>query len=209
MPGVAPFETHTDRYEAWFDAHEHVYQAELAALDRLVPERGRALEIGVGTGRFAAPLGVDVGVDPAPAMLDRARERGVETVRGVAEALPFREHSFETALLVTTVCFVDDLAATLREADRVLPPSGRLVIGYVDADSPLGRRYRESSDQNPFYEDATFVTTDDLLGELEAAGFHDVEFVQTITGPLNEVDDSEPVKPGYGDGSFVGLAARR
>jgi len=209
MPNVEAFEAHTDRYEGWFDAHDAVYRAELAALDRLVPDRGRGLEVGVGTGRFAAPLGVEVGVDPSEAMLARARERGVDAVRGVAEALPFRDAAFETALLVTTICFVDDVAQTLREADRVLSPTGRLVLGYVDVDSPLGRTYRESSDETPFYRDATFVATDDLLDALEAAGFREFEFVQTVFGPLDEVDDSEPVEAGYGDGSFVGLAASR
>ncbi|QFU83090.1 class I SAM-dependent methyltransferase [Natronorubrum aibiense] len=209
MPKTAPFEEHTDRYEGWFEAHDAAYQSEIEALERLVPSPGYGIEIGVGSARFAEPLGLSVGIDPTEAMLEYARERGIDTVRGVAEALPFADDSFETALIVTTICFVDDIPQTLAEADRVLEPSGRLVIGYIDKDSPVGQRYQETKDENPFYRDATFVSTDELLTALEAAGFTEFEFVQTIYHWLDEIDGPEPIEEGYGDGSFVGIKATR
>ena len=209
MPKTAPFEAHTDRYEDWFEAHEDAYRSELEALERLVPATGRGVEIGVGSARFAAPLELDVGIDPAAAMLERAQTRGIDVVRGVAEALPVRNGSFDTALIVTTICFVDDIPQTLTEADRILTPSGSLVIGYIDKDSPVGRQYQEKKEQNPFYRDATFVSTDELVDALEAAGFTDFEFVQTIYHWLDEVDGTEPIEEGYGDGSFVGIKATR
>ena len=60
MPRTEPFEIHHRRYEAWFEQHAAAYASELLALRPFVPleGRGRGLEIGVGTGRFAAPLGV-------------------------------------------------------------------------------------------------------------------------------------------------------
>jgi SAM-dependent methyltransferase len=209
MSKTAPFEEHTERYEEWFEEHDDAYRSELAALDRLVPATGRGVEIGVGSGRFAAPLGIDVGIDPAEAMLERARERDVDVVRGVAESLPFRDGTFDTALMVTTVCFVDDLARALAEANRVLSRSGRLVVGYIDEDSPVGEIYKEHKDENPFYRDATFVSTDELLDALEAAGFSEFEFVQTIYRWLDDIDGTEPVEEGYGEGSFVGIRAGR
>jgi SAM-dependent methyltransferase len=174
-----------------------------------VPTDGYGVEVGVGSGRFAAPLGVQIGIDPAEEMLGYARERGIDVVRGVAESLPFRDGAFDTALIVTTICFVDDVPRTLAEADRVLAPSGSLVIGYVDRDSPVGRLYRETKAENPFYREAVFVSTDELVDALEAAGFTEFEFVQTVYRPPEEIDDPEPVEEGYGDGSFVGLRARR
>ncbi|MEF8814859.1 MAG: class I SAM-dependent methyltransferase [Halovenus sp.] len=209
MPKAEPFETHTERYEGWFEEHDDAYQSELAALDRLVPATGRGVEIGVGSARFAAPLGIGVGIDPAGAMLERARERGVDVVRGVAESLPFRNDAFDTALIVTTICFVDDVPRTLAEADRILTQSGSLVIGYIDKDSPVGRIYQDKKEQNPFYREATFVSTEELLEELEATGFEEFEFVQTIYRWLDEIDSPEPIEDGYGDGSFVGIKASR
>lgn len=208
MPNAAPFEEHTDRYEAWFDEYEAIYESELNALDRLLDD-GRALEVGVGSGRFAAPLGVDIGVDPAGEMLQRARRRGIDVVRGVAEQLPFAEGTFETVLLVTTICFVDDIPATLAEAGRVLAPGGDLVLGYVDRDSPVGEIYEEHKEENPFYRDATFVSTDQLRDALLDAGFTEFEIAQTVFRWIDEIDEPEPVEPGYGDGSFVAIKASR
>ncbi len=209
MPTVAPFEEHPDRYERWFEVHEDAYRSELDALRRLLPTSGFGIEIGVGSGRFAAPLGMQVGIDPSREMLNRARDRGIDVVEGVAEALPFRDRTFDTALLVTTVCFVDDLPQAMSEAERVLDRSGALVIGYIDKESPVGQVYQDEKEANPFYREATFVSTEELLEALEDSGFTDFEFVQTVYHWLDEIDGPEPIEPGYGDGSFVGIRAAR
>lgn len=209
MPKTAAFEEHTERYEAWFQEHEAAYESERSALRRLLPEGGYGLEIGVGSARFAAPLGMDVGIDPSIEMLGYARERGIDVVRGVAESLPFNDETFDAALIVTTICFVDDIGRTLAEAARVLEPDGALVMGYIDKDSPVGQRYQETKADNPFYREATFVSTEELIERLEAAGFADFEFVQTVFRWPGEIDEPEPVESGYGDGSFVGIQARR
>src|SRR5690606_12014330 len=75
---IGPFEAHHERYEEWFEAHRAAYVSELLALRQFVPWEGHGLEIGVGTGRFAGPLGVPVGLDPSDAMLSRAAARGIE-----------------------------------------------------------------------------------------------------------------------------------
>jgi ubiquinone/menaquinone biosynthesis C-methylase UbiE len=100
MPKTGPFEEHTEQYEQWFEEHQNAYQSELTALRRLLPKPGFGVEIGVGSARFAAPLGIRVGIDPAERMLEHARKRGIDVVRGVAEALPFEDETFDTALIV-------------------------------------------------------------------------------------------------------------
>jgi ubiquinone/menaquinone biosynthesis C-methylase UbiE len=150
-----------------------------------------------------------VGLDPAGEMLLRASERGIDVLRGVAESLPFRDETFDTALVVTTICFVDDIPQTLAEARRVLRPNGSLVIGYIDRDSPVGRIYQKKKSDNPFYQEAVFVSTDELVDALEAAGFTDFDFVQTIYHWPEEIDEPESVMDGYGEGSFVGIRATR
>lgn len=209
MPTTDPFEEHTGRYENWFETYDDAYNSELHALKRLLGDPGYAVEIGVGSGRFAAPLGIQVGIDPAEKMLARARSRDVNVLKGVAESLPFRAGAFDTALIVTTICFVDDIPATLAEAGRILGPDGALVLGYIDKDSPVGRIYQEKKAENPFYREATFVSTGQLLDELDEAGFTDREFVQTIYRWIDDIDEPEPVEEGYGDGSFVGVRATR
>lgn len=207
MPIVEPFEANAGRYEQWFDAQEAVYESELAALADLLPEPGEGVEVGVGSGRFAAGLDVPVGVDPSVELLSRARDRDVAVVRGVAERLPFANDSFDSVLFVTTVCFVDDLQRAMAAAERVLRPDGALVVGFVDRESPVGDLYEANSDANPFYRDATFRTTDERLGALEVAGFGAFELRQTVFSRPGDVEEPEPVQVGRGDGSFVGIRA--
>ncbi|MFB6082839.1 MAG: class I SAM-dependent methyltransferase [Halorientalis sp.] len=210
MPVVAPFEEHTDRYDRWFESHGAAYESELAAVRDALPSVApeAAVEIGVGSGQFAAPLDIGLGVDPSPAMLARARERGVTPIRGVAEAVPLRDDSVSAALLVTTICFVDDVDRALAEAHRVLAPGGTLAIGFVARESPLGKRYREQRDSNPFYGDATFVAVPDLLDAMGAAGFADLGAVQTLFEDPESMDEPDPVAAGWGDGSFVVVSGR-
>ena len=128
MPELTSFDTHQERYEAWFTRHEAAYHSELLAVRALLPWQGLGLEIGVGTVRFAAPLGIKVGVDPSMAMLADAAERGVLGLQGTAVALPFKNAIFDFALVVTTICFVDDPVGMLVEARRVLKPGAPLVM---------------------------------------------------------------------------------
>jgi len=65
MPKIFPFEKYADQYEEWFVKNRWVYEAELRAVKTMIPYQGRGVEIGVGTGRFAEPLGTKIGVEPS------------------------------------------------------------------------------------------------------------------------------------------------
>ena len=119
MARSAPFEAHSGRYDEWFLRREAAYRSELLAVRAVLPWKGLGLEIGVGTGRFAAPLGVQVGLDPAAAMLSRARQRDIRVVQGIAEALPFRDGAFDYVLMVIVLSFLDDARVGLAEIRRV------------------------------------------------------------------------------------------
>lgn len=206
-PQIAPFEAHHQRYEAWFDKHEAAYVSELLALRPFVPCQGYGLEIGVGSGRFAGPLGVEVGVDPSPAMLAHAAERGISVVEGVAEKLPFADHTFDYALIVTTICFVDSPTKMLTEARRVLKSGGQLVLGFIDRDSRLGQDYLAQQAANVFYRAASFYSAAEVANLLIDAGFTPTGWGQTLTAPLAEIRRIEPLRPGYGQCAFVVVAA--
>lgn len=207
MPRVEPFEAHAARYDAWFERHQAAYVSELLALRPFVPITGRGLEIGVGSGRFAVPLGVHVGVDPSRTMLARARVRGVEVFEGTAENLPFADDSFDHVLIVTTLCFVDSPAAMLAQARRVLKPGGILVMGFIDRESPLGRDYEAHREASVFYRDATFYSARDVERLLLGAGFSVRSWAQTLARPLAETGNIEPARPGRGECAFVVVAA--
>ncbi len=209
MPRVAPFEAHHQRYEAWFEKHEAAYIAELLALRPFVPWEGYGVEIGVGSGRFAAPLGVQVGVDPSPAMLLHASARGIKVVEGVAENLPFEVGTFDYALVVTTICFVDSPVKMLAEAYRVLKPGGRLVIGFIDRESALGQDYLAHQDESVFYREATFISADEVEQLLLETGFSIDAWGQTLARPLPETREIESLRAGRGQCAFVVVAATK
>lgn len=133
---------------------------------------GPGLEVGVGTGIFAQALDAEVGLDPARACLQRTRDRGVAPVQGVGEALPFRDGSFDRVLLLTSLCFLDDVAAALAEVRRVLAPGGAVVVSEIPRDSAWGRRYQRRGDAGEgIYAGITLRTVPETEDILEEAGF--------------------------------------
>lgn len=204
MAKTAAFDENIARYDQWFAAHASDFHAEVAALRPLLPS-GDLLEVGIGTGQFAAALGVPQGIEPSLVAAAVARGRGLSVWEGVAERIPREDALYDGVLLVTALCFVDDLARTFSEAARVLRPGGRLVLGYVDADGPLGTEYVEKSRNNPFYREATFYGTADLVERLTQAGWSDFRATQT----LFPEGVRYRVEAGSGVGGFVALSALR
>lgn len=209
MGRVESFEKNVDRYEAWFDRNRAAYESELEALRALLPKSGEGLEVGVGTGRFAAPLGLRVGVDPSKAMGKLAMERGIEVRFGVGEDLPCEDSSFDFVLLVTTICFLDDVPAALGEAYRVLKSGGCILVGLIDSESSLGKVYEKRKQDNEFYQNATFLSVDEVVHHLKQVGFRDFVFRQTIFQNPTEMKEADPVRSGYGEGSFVVVRATK
>ena len=209
MPRTAAFDQHRARYEAWFARHAAVYQSELLAVRALLPREGLGLEVGVGTGRFAASLGVGVGLDPSQPMLEMAKARGIAAVRGIAEALPFRDSTFDSLLIVTTICFVDSAAAMVAEASRVLKPKGRIVIGFIDRDSPVGKHYLARRADSLFYRDASLYAAHEVESLLSAVRFGSPEWRQTLSQPVEKTSGIEAGRPGRGRGAFVVVSAAK
>ncbi len=136
-------------------------------------------------------------------MLEYARARGIRVVQGVAEQLPFATASFDYALSVTTICFVDDAGAMLREARRVIKPDGCLVVGFIDRESALGRKYLARQAENVFYREATFYSATEVERLRCDCGFPCQVWVQTLSGLLPETGEIEPLRAGCGTGAFV------
>lgn len=202
----SPFAELAHAYDAWFDQYPCVYDAELRAIRSLLPA-GRGLELGVGSGRFAAGLGVSMGLDPALPMLKLAQRRGVAVGCGLAEALPIRSETLDYLLMVTVLCFLRNPEAAFHEMKRVLRPGGRMVIAFIDRESRVGREYQRRQRESAFYRDARFYGVDEVLSLLKGAGFADWIIRQTLAAPVNEIGPNEPVEAGWGQGSFVVVSA--
>ena len=209
MPRISPFEKYAEQYEEWFVENRWVYEAELRAVKAMLPVGGHGVEIGVGSGRFAEPLGIKIGVEPSKRMREIAQKRGIQVLDGVAEELPFDDAGFDFVLMVTTVCFVDNIRKALLEAHRILSHGGFLILGFVDRNSMVGQSYLNRKEENVFYKNATFFSVDELVEIMDQAGFTDLTFNQTIFKGLSETTRDEPVKTGHGEGSFVVIRGRK
>ena len=203
MPRTKPFDEQYERYEEWFEKNRFAYHSELMALRHFVPAQGHGIEIGIGSGRFAQPLGIELGVEPSKSMRKLARKRGLRVYDAVAERLPFEGEKFDFVLMVTTICFLDDIRTSFKEVRRVLKKGGCFIIGFVDRGSPLGKSYEKHRDNNIFYREATFYETGEVLSLLQEFGFEDPKEIQTIFGDLSEVKEVQEFTEGYGQGGFV------
>lgn len=199
MAKIEPFEEFSDEYDDWFVRNHDKYIAELQALRAFVPANANGLEVGVGSGKFAAPLGVKIGVEPSQKMADKAKKLGIQVIRGIAENLPFPDNTFDFVLMVTTICFVDDLEKSFQETCRVLKKDGFIVIGFIDKESDLGKIYRANKDKSHFYSIAEFFSTQEVLTCLGKTGFGNFETKQTIFPGK----DAQLIENGFGAGSFV------
>ncbi|WP_019895376.1 class I SAM-dependent methyltransferase [Hydrogenovibrio halophilus] len=215
MAKTQGFDQYTEMYDQWFTDNPHLHKAEIAAIETLMPtdDAGRRLEIGCGSGQFMGPLKIDLGVEPSKAMRQRAEQRGLTVKAGSAEALPLEDASYDWALFVTSLCFVDDPMKALTEAHRVLGEDGQIVIAFLEKNSELGRQYEAHKDQSPFYKDATFMCADDVLGLLGQIGFHHFDSVQTLTADQLKALKDEAITPsvmnGHDEGAFVVIKAQK
>ena len=208
MSKTSPFEKYAHKYEEWFTKNYWAYKAELKAVQTLFP-KGKGVEIGVGTGRFAGPLGIRFGIEPSDRMREIARQRGSHVLNGLAEELPFGNSKVDFILMVTTVCFVDDINKAFQEAHRVLAKGGFLIVGLVDRHSPLGKIYLDRQNESVFYKEATFFSVNEIINIMSQTGFTNHSYRQTIFHDLHGITETEPVKPGYGEGAFVAVRGKK
>ncbi len=207
MPKTTAFDQHLDQYEKWFVKNNYVFEAELLAIKKALPIKGEGIEIGVGSGIFALPLDIKKGVEPSEKMRQKAIARGLEVVNATAEALPYDNNSIDYALMVTTICFVDDPVKSLQETARVLKKGGSLVIGFVDKNSPLGKKYQQYKNQSVFYQEACFYSTKEIYCLLWENNFVIDHTYQTVFGEMNTIKETQNPKNGYGKGGFVVIKA--
>lgn len=141
----------TERVRNFYQQYAPRYDHETGFYDRFLLGDGRArlcshargavLEVAIGTGRNLPfyPRGIrHVGIDLTPAMLAIARDRAhhlgidVDLIVSDAQALPFVDASFDTAVCTLALNAIPDDRAAIAEMYRVLRPGGKLLLlGHV------------------------------------------------------------------------------
>lgn len=133
------------RFESFFDKLSFLFfgmerKARMEVLSRLELEGGRVLEVSIGSGGnlpflFESPdIGEVYGLDISPEQVDLCRElvdsKGwpVDLFLGMAEALPFRDGSFDTVFHIGGINFFSDKKKAIDEMIRVARPGSKIVI---------------------------------------------------------------------------------
>ncbi len=160
----------------------------------------RIVELGAGTGKFTRALAAQglrpLAIEPIPAMRRELRRHGtpVDLLAGVAEALPFRDHSVD-AVVAAQAFHWFGMDRALPELGRVLRPwggvglvwnvrderigwqreLGRLLRAHREKDAPpthQERRWRDAFRRSPLFEPLAVRSFrfDQLL---DAAAFED------------------------------------
>ncbi len=200
------FRRNTEKYDEWFERNLYAYESELLLLQSL-NMHGRMIEIGVGTGKFAFPLGIKLGVEPTEQMYKKAVELGIDTICAVAENLPLRSDTFDWVLMVTTICFVNDPQRACDEMFRILNKGGHIAVAFVDKNTDLGAKYLAKKSESVFYQEAEFYSTEDIIRIMKKAGFTDIRTYQTLTD--SSLSYAEQPSEGYGKGGFAAVTGMK
>jgi SAM-dependent methyltransferase len=191
----------TARYDGladWYDAHlgDFTKSASALLLELIGPGPGRCLEIGCGGGIHLPALAEAgwsvVGVDVSSDQLRVARRRmpAAELILADATALPLPDRSFEAVVAAFVETDVDDFKAVVREAARVLRPSGRFAcVGTHPCFTGPFARLEEDGTRRifPGYRDAGWADDGPGLAEeglRRKVGVRHVPLAELLSAPL-------------------------
>lgn len=140
-------EAYYDEFSDWYERdrgrgyHGLIDDLEIAIVAPFA-HGARVLEVGCGTGlilsRLAAVAQHATGVDLSRGMLARAKMRGLDVVQGLANELPFPDHSFDLVCSFKVLAHVPQIETALREMARVTAPGGTLAAEFYN---PYSLRY--------------------------------------------------------------------
>jgi SAM-dependent methyltransferase len=222
---VTAFDRLAPDYDAWYQTPLGVLSDALekeAVLSLADPRPGEyALDVSCGTGNYALALARRgakvVAIDPSEKMLQiaqsKARGEGLDIGfrRGMVEALPFANDSFDLATAILMLEFTVSPEKALSEMLRVLKPGGRLVVGVLGRYSlwALIRRFKSLFIPS-IWSGATFFSRRRLTILLAGAGARNLRWRSTIYFPpvsngwlLSRLQAFE----GIGQRAFPGLGA--
>jgi SAM-dependent methyltransferase len=194
QPKIRAFNSLSRVYDAWFEEEGRlIFASEVEALRQALPLLPKPwIEVGVGSGRFAQALGIDIGLDPSSGLLKIARNRGARVLLGQGEEAPFKDGSFGAIFFIATLCFIDSPNIILTEAARLLKSQGKVVLGLVLKESPWGQLYQRKKEMgHRFYRYAMFYSYGEIGVFLKQTGFSVEKVVSTLfqhPGGVNHIE---------------------
>ena len=177
------FDQWPEAYDRWFitptGSLVKKYEIELI-LNLLTPKEGEIiLDAGCGTGIFTSDIlssgSKVIGLDLSVPMLRRAEKKlegyPFRIVLADMLNLPFSEGSFDKAVSVTALEFIEDGRTAVGELFRVTKKGGVVVVATLNSLSPWAfRRRGEAKERHSIFEKAIFRPPDELRSLSPSAG---------------------------------------
>jgi SAM-dependent methyltransferase len=151
-----------------YSTRRHADPRLAARLEALIGCDTTVLNVGAGTGSYEPIRSGVVAVDPSAIMLSQRPRSAAPAVRGVAEALPFRDQGFDVVLAILTVHHWDDQRRGLEECIRLA--QDRVIILTWDPEA------------------AGFWLVRDYFPEILAIDrriFPSMQFLSAVFGPID------------------------
>lgn len=229
------FDEYASTYDAWFLDNENVLASEAALVAATLADAPKPiLSVGCGSGLFEDLLrreyGINVsdGVEPSTGMADIARKRGLDVEIATAETYDYPKGKYGTVIFNGSPSYITDLKAVLDRVYDALPEGGRIVLVDVPKESSYGILYNLAKalgtwdhpvlegcyPPNPypieFVDIARWRTTAEKIELLNAAGFKNLRYMQTLTShPLCSNLKAEQPTEGYDKGDYVAVIAEK
>ncbi len=232
--GYEGFDAYASEYDNWFVENGNVLETEVRLVAACLENAGDILTIGCGSGLFekiiADRYGITVkhGIEPAVAMAEIARRRGIDVEIATGEDADYGVECYDTVLYNGCPCYMRDLKQALRKAYAALRPGGKVVVIDVPKESAYGLIYNLAlavgTWQHPLLDgctplmpypielvkQASWRTTKEKIDLLNEVGFTNLEYKQTLTcAPCYSHKVVENPCDGYGKGSYVAIIAYR
>lgn len=224
------FDEHASLYDAWFMENSNVLLSEVRLVAKTLAGAKNILSVGCGSGLFEKILAEDFGImihdgiEPAQGMADIARRRGMNVTVATAEDADFGDGRYDAILFNGSPSYIADLKPVVEKAWRSLATGGRLILIDVPKESGYGMMYnlakavgswdhpllRGVYPASPYpielVNAANWRTTDEKTHVMAEAGFHDLEYCQTLTThPIVSNGVAEEPVSGSDRGDYVAV----
>ncbi|WP_350557479.1 class I SAM-dependent methyltransferase [Psychrobacter sp. CAL346-MNA-CIBAN-0220] len=227
---MAAFDEHATAYDSWFLGNQNLLTSELKLVAHFLDKNSEILSIGCGSGLFEMLLAKDYdihikhGVEPSKDMAGIAEKRGLQVDVSPAEVCEIEPNKFDVILFNGSVSYISDLDLCIKKAFDALKTGGKLILIDVPKESGFASLYNLASslgtwehqllahispaDPYPIelVKSANWRTSDEKIELMQANGFVDFEYAQTLlTHPMFANDKVQEVIEGYDRGDYVAV----
>ena len=206
------FDHWAEKYDQWFETPMGKlikgYESKLI-LRMLAPEPGELiLDAGCGTGIFtediietgARVVGLELAFDMLRRAVTKCSGQTFQSVIGDIQRLPFADDSFNKAISITAIEFIQDARRAVEELFRVTKPGGCIVVATLNSLSPWAQRRKEAAQKgHAIFRHAIFRSPDEIKGLSPVEGI-----VETVIH-FKKNDDPDMARKIEKSGSEKGL----